>query len=160
MLRSLIIQVIVFSLIFQLLSWFKEADMLTSDDDLNQYQFTLPTTTGSAISLTPSKKTIIYFFAPWCGICHSSIENLQNIYQKNGNIEVIAIGLDYMEEKEIKAFVAEHQLTFPVAFGSEKVKQAYKVHAYPSYYVISEENTVLAKSLGYSTEIGLLLRTL
>jgi hypothetical protein len=34
------------------------------------------------------------------------------------------------------------------------------VQGYPSYYVLDGQNTVVARSLGYSTEIGLYLRTL
>jgi len=134
--------------------------MLSNSSQLKNSGFELLSTTGEVVSLTPNKKTVIYFFAPWCSVCHASINNLQNIYQKNEEINVIAVGLDYMEEDEIMRFVSEHQLTFPVVFGNEKVKQVYKIHAYPSYYVFDENNTVIAKSMGYSTEFGLYLKTL
>jgi len=147
-------------MIFQLLSWFKESDMLSTKDNLSKYQFTLTTTNGGNVSLKPAKKTVIYFFAPWCSICHASIGNLQEVYQKNQEVNVIAVALDFVDKEEVIAFVARHNLTFPIAYGSEAVKQAFKIYAYPSYYVLSEDNIVLAKSMGYSTEIGLHLRTL
>lgn len=134
--------------------------MLEKKQSLAEYSFNLPTITGEIISLSPQKKTVIYFFAPWCSICHASIDNLQAIYQKNEEINVIAVALDFIDVSEIEDFVAQHQLTFPIAIGNEKIKKAYKVHGYPSYYVISEENTVIAKSIGYSTELGLYLRSL
>ena len=134
--------------------------MLSTDSSLAEYSFVLPTTTGESISLTPTKKTIVYFFAPWCHVCHASIENLQEIYQENESLNVIAVALDYIEENEIEAFVAQHALTFPVAFGNEEIKKAFKIHAYPSYYVLDEDNTVISKSMGYSTELGLYLRSL
>ncbi len=134
--------------------------MLSTDTNLTEYNFVLATTAGESISLTPKKKTVIYFFAPWCKICHASIENLQEIYQKDENLDVIAVALDYLEPEEINDFVADHQLTFPVAFGNEEVKKAYKIKAYPSYYVVDKENTVLGKSMGYSTEMGLYIRSL
>lgn len=160
MLRNLTIQVIIFFAIFQLLSWFKESSMLERKQNLTEYRFNLPTITGEIISLSPQKKTVIYFFAPWCSICHASIDNLQALYEKNETINVIAVALDFMETSEIEDFVSQHQLTFPIAIGNEKVKQAYKVHGYPSYYVINEENTVISKSIGYSTELGLYFRSL
>ena len=160
MLRNLTIQVIIFFAIFQLLSWFKESSMLERQQSLAEYSFNLPTITGENISLVPEKKTVIYFFAPWCSICHASIDNLQAIYEKHEEINVIAVALDFIETSEIEDFVSKHQLTFPIAIGNEKVKQAYKVHGYPSYYVINEENTVISKSIGYSTELGLYLRSL
>ncbi len=160
MLRSISIQIIVFFIIFQSLSWFKESNMLATKSKLTKHHFVLPTTVGNTITLTPEKKTVIYFFAPWCHVCHASIDNLQSIYQRNEELNVIAVALDYMDVSEIEDFVAQHQLTFPVALGNEKVKQAYKVNGYPSYYVINEQNTVIAKSMGYSTELGLYLRSL
>ena len=57
-------------------------------------------------------------------------------------------------------FTNNHQLTFPVALGNEQVKADFKVLGYPSYYVLDGQNTVIARSLGYTTEIGLYLRSL
>jgi len=105
------------------------------------------------------KKTIVYFFAPWCQVCNFSIENLQKVYQNTPDLDVIAVALDFVDVEEVKKFTANHQLTFPVALGNEQVKMEYKVMGYPSYYVLNEENTIISRSLGYSTEIGLYLRT-
>ncbi len=160
MLRSIAIQATVFFVIFQLLSWFKESDMLSTDTDLTHYQFVLPTTVGETVSLSPKQTTVVYFFAPWCTVCHASIDNLQKIYQENEQIDVIAVALDYMDRADIDEFASTHSLTFPIAFGNEEVKKAYQIRAYPSYYIVNEDNIVLSKSMGYSTELGLFLRTL
>ena len=119
---------------------------------------------GKTISLTNMKgehgNTVIYFFAPWCQICHASIGNLQDLYEKNNKINVIAVALDYSSIDEVRAFSKQHHLTFPIALGTEAIKQAYSVSGYPSYYVIDEYNTVISKSMGYSSEVGLYLRSL
>lgn len=158
--RNIAIQLLVFFVIFQFLSFIKQTNMLATDTSMNDYQFILPTTVGETVSLNANTKTVIYFFAPWCSVCHASIENLQTIYQENQELNVVAVALDYVDENEINDFVAQHQLTFPVAFGTEQVKQAFKITAYPSYYVLDEQNTVISKSMGYSTEIGLYFRSL
>lgn len=159
--RGILIQIVVFFAIFQILTFIKESNMLSTDTSMRKYDFTLTSTMGDTVSLTPNKKkTIVYFFAPWCTVCHASIENLQNIYQKNQEIEVIAVGLDFVEREEIEAFVSNHQLTFPVVYGNSEVKKAFQITAYPSYYVLDEQNTIIAKSMGYSTELGLYLRSL
>ena len=160
MLKNLSLQIIVFFTIFQLLSWFKTSDMLEIESTISTIPV-LTTTTNESISLSAAdKKLVLYFFAPWCSICHASIENLQLLYQQNANIDVIAIALDYTQEQEIIDFAKQHQLTFPIAYGNEQVKQLYKVTAYPSYYVISEDNLIKSKSMGYSTEVGLYIRSL
>mgnify|MGYP003387465299 FL=1 len=89
-----------------------------------------------------------------------SIGNLQSLYESNDNIDVVAVVLDYMDVEQVMGFTKQHQLTFPIALGNEEIKHAFAISAFPSYYVISEENTIVGKSMGYSSELGLYLRSL
>jgi thiol-disulfide isomerase/thioredoxin len=131
--------------------------MTTPQEIINQ----VPTLMGEKISLNAKgKTTILYFFAPWCQVCHASISNLQTLYQKNEQIEVIAIALDFTDSNEVMKFTRKHQLTFPIALGNEAIKQAFEISGYPSYYVLSKENVIVGKSMGYSSELGLFLRSL
>ncbi|WDE08259.1 TlpA family protein disulfide reductase [Thalassomonas viridans] len=140
---------------------FRESSMLSTSTDLTEQAPVLPTLMDETISLkSQGKKTVLYFFAPWCTICHASISNLQSIYQDNEDLDVIAVALDYANQEEIAEFSAEHRLDFPIALGNEQVKTQFKVQGYPSYYVIDEQNMITAKSMGYSSELGLYLRAL
>jgi thiol-disulfide isomerase/thioredoxin len=160
LLRSILIQTIVFLLVFNGVAMLRETSMLSTSDNVVPAQHQIETLMGDDISLQANgKKTIVYFFAPWCQVCNFSIENLQNIYQKNQNVNVIAVALDFVDVEEVKTFTMHHQLTFPIALGNEVVKADFKVVGYPSYYVLDEENTIISRSLGYSSEIGLYLRT-
>lgn len=159
--KSLFIQAVVFLAIFQTLTMFRESDMLSTGEQITPQTVSLETLDYKTIALSPLKHTtVVYFFAPWCQICHISIGNLQEIYEKNQQINVIAIALDYVNKKEVFEFSSQHQLTFPIALGTEQIKHQFKIEGYPSYYVIDDKNTVIAKSMGYSSEIGLFLRTL
>jgi len=164
-LRNLAMQALIFFIIFQTLSYFRETSMLSTDTKVvseNQLLLTqVPTLMGETVSLnSQGKNTIIYFFAPWCQVCHASIGNLQSLYEKNDHLDVIAVALDYSSIDEVMGFTTQHQLTFPIALGNEKIKQAFSITGYPSYYVINEENSIIGKSLGYSSELGLYLRSL
>lgn len=160
MLRSLLIQIVVFFIIFNAISMLRETSMLSTSEDIMPVPHHLETLMNENITLhAKGKKTIVYFFAPWCQVCNFSIENLQNVYQKNPELNVIAVALDFVDVEEVRKFTNNHQLTFPVALGNEAVKSDFQVMGYPSYYVINEENTIIARSLGYSSEIGLYLRS-
>lgn len=165
MLRSLVIQAVIFLLAFQALSYFREASMLSKNLELSAFDqnitHNVATLMGEPVNLAAQgKTTVIYFFAPWCKICHVSIGNLQALYEKNDQLEVIAVALDYLSIDEVSKFTNKHQLTFPIALGNEAIKQVFSISGYPSYYVIDEENTIVGKSMGYSSELGLYLRAL
>jgi thiol-disulfide isomerase/thioredoxin len=135
--------------------------MIPNDEVLVEDNYQLTSIMNEPITLkADDKTTVIYFFAPWCQVCHVSISNLQALYEKNEHIDVIAVALDYMNADEIKDFSLQHQLTFPIALGTEQVKKSFKITGYPSYYVINEQNTVISRAQGYSSEFGLYLRTL
>jgi peroxiredoxin len=139
--------------------------MLSTDVELTSTEakpfIQVPTLMDGTVSLhAQGKTTVLYFFAPWCQICHLSIGNLQKLYEKNEHIDVVAVAMDYTSVDEVMEFTKQHKLTFPIALGNEEIKHAYSISAFPSYYVINEQNTVIGKSLGYSSELGLYLRSL
>ncbi|MDX2370187.1 MAG: TlpA disulfide reductase family protein [Colwellia sp.] len=163
--RSLALQVLLFFIVFQAISFLREMSMLSTDVELtalDNRSFTqVPTLMGGTVSLnSQGKTTVLYFFAPWCQICHLSIGNLQALYEKNDHIDVVAVAMDYTSVDEVMGFTKQHQLTFPIALGNEKIKHTFSISGFPSYYVISNENTIIGKSMGYSSKLGLYLRSL
>jgi hypothetical protein len=42
--------------------------------------------------------------------------------------------------------------------GHEGLKQQFKIQGYPTYYILDEQQKVLAKSYGYSIALGLKLK--
>lgn len=105
------------------------------------------------------KPTIVYFFAPWCSICHLSISNLQALYEEQGEqVNVIAIALSYESIDQVREFMEDKTLTMPVLLGTGMVATEYKIDAFPSYYVMDAEFKIVARSRGYSTEVGMKMR--
>jgi len=165
LLRTILIQTIIFFTAFQGISWLREMSMLPTDTYLTKeirlVEQHVPTIVGEKVTLqSQGKTTIVYFFAPWCQVCHLSIENLQSVYEKNEMLDVVAVALDYSSVDEVINFTKQHQLTFPIALGNEKIKKSFSVSGYPSYYVINGDNFIISKSMGYSSELGLYLRSL
>lgn len=168
MFRNIFVSLLIFFVTFNAVSYLRETKMLSGDDlkqsilnTANQKPFYLSTLMDDPLHLQANGKvTIVYFFAPWCKICHVSIDNLQEFYLAHQNVEVIAVALDYQHKDEIVEFSKDHQLTFPIALGNAAVKETFKISGYPSYYILDADNNIVGKSMGYSSKFGLYLRTL
>jgi thiol-disulfide isomerase/thioredoxin len=107
-----------------------------------------------------NKVKIVYFFAPWCGVCRLSMGNLNVIQDYLPNVSVQVVALDYESREEVSQFVQDLNIRVPVAFGSESMRNAWRIQAYPSYFVLSRDNTIASSSLGYSSQLGMILRVL
>lgn len=158
----LIAEVLFATAIFMALSAWQEQDMLNSESDM-------PTLSASSLkgtmyqfpeALNKSKRTLVYFFAPWCKICHLSIGNLNILSDQidEEDLSIIIVALDWKSKAEVEEFIADHDLDFPVLLGDEKWQQQYKIKGFPSYYVLNQQGVVLSRSMGYSSSIGMLRR--
>ncbi len=113
---------------------------------------------GEMYALAPSdKKTLIYFFAPWCSICKMSIGNLDVVDSDKYN--VIRVALDYQSVEEIEAFAKNSGVKGTVLLGGDIHKQRFNISGYPTYYVLNENLQIIRSDMGYSTSLGLKLRT-
>ena len=56
----------------------------------------LATLAGDKVQLNTAagKKTIVYFFAPWCAVCKASMDAL-GMFAGKDNLQAVAVGLDY-----------------------------------------------------------------
>ncbi len=155
-------QLLLFIGIFMLISWWQKKDMLATHSAELAPAFTLVTVDGETFRFDPqtqNKKTLIYFFAPWCSICHLSIENIESIRQSAPNENnYIVVALDWKNQQEVDAFLAEHTLNMPVLLGTKNTRQDFKIKGYPSYYVINSDGYVKSKDFGYTTELGMRVR--
>ncbi|MFQ3207705.1 MAG: thiol-disulfide isomerase/thioredoxin [Glaciecola sp.] len=113
---------------------------------------------GDMYSLEPSdKKTLLYFFAPWCTVCKMSIGNLDVVDTDDFN--VVRVALDYQSVEEIHAFAKDAGVQGTVLLGGEPHKKRFNISGYPTYYILNENLQVIKHDMGYSTLLGLKLRT-
>lgn len=106
------------------------------------------------------RRSLLYFFAPWCGVCKLSAGNLATVRRWNGDeaADVVAVALDYESVEDVRRFVDEHEVGVDVLLGNDAVRDAFRVDAYPTYYVIDAEGRVEHVSVGYSSLVGMAAR--
>ncbi|MBV1910239.1 MAG: redoxin domain-containing protein [Kangiellaceae bacterium] len=150
--------------IFVAISWWQQKDMLSTNAGEFAPSFSLVSMAGEVHQFLPEstavkKKTLIYFFAPWCSVCHASIDNIQSIHNSSSeNIDFFAVALDWKTKQEVEQFLAEHQLNIPVLLGTKQTLQDFKIKGFPSYYVVDKDGILQSKDFGYTTELGMRVR--
>lgn len=155
-------QCLIFVAIFVLITWWQQKDMLSTGSAKLAPSFSLVSTDEKVIEFRPEQQTnttLIYFFAPWCGVCHASIDNIESIKQSaNGKIQFYVIALDWSSRQDVERFLSEHQLSVPVLYGTDQTQIDFKVRGFPSYYIIDQNGRLQSKDLGYTTELGMRMR--
>ena len=106
------------------------------------------------------KLTLVYFFAPWCGVCRASIRNLDAVREWVPDVAVQVVALDYESTESVLNFVRDVGVTSPVAFGTPAVRDAWNISGYPSYVIIGKDQEIHTASIGYSSQLGMLVRVL
>lgn len=134
------------------------------DEQTQAPAFSLPTLEGEQVSLQAAsgRKVVLYFFAPWCSVCNYSSHNINALREARTESElaIYAVGLGYDEPSEVAGFAKEHELSVPVLLGSEEMRRAYQVDTFPTVYIIDEQGRIEDRVIGYTTELGLRLRSL
>jgi thiol-disulfide isomerase/thioredoxin len=108
-------------------------------------------------NVAAGKKTVVYFFAPWCAVCKISIDAL-NFFEGSDRVQTLAVGLDYDSLAELKPFQAK--LSTPIYAGDALLQRQFKVDRYPTVYILNGDGSVAYVMVGYTSRFGIWLRTL
>jgi len=118
----------------------------------------LVTTSGQPVTLANYKGYVLVmdFFATWCIPCKESIPHLNSLnkkYSKQG-LQILGVSVDEGNEREVKNFIAERKITYPVAISGEDLQTEYGLRSIPTIFVINKKGMVAEKFQGYSEQTG------
>jgi thiol-disulfide isomerase/thioredoxin len=124
----------------------------------------LPALTLAALDGAPAalpslrEPTVVAFFAPWCGVCKLTAQNLR--WAAGAGANVVSIATAYDDEAAVRAYVDEHRPPGRVLLDpSGAAAEAFGVQAFPTFYFVGRDGRVEGSTVGYTTTLGLLLRS-
>lgn len=157
------LEALVFIVIVVGIQAWRARDLLPADERTAIPAFELTDLQGRTWQSTDlaGKPAVIYFFAPWCGVCAASSPQLRWFHRWRGDdVQVILVGLDYGSPSEVHDYARKHSLTMPVLLGTPATGAAFRISGYPTYYVIDAQGRIARRDVGLSTVAGLWVRTL
>jgi thiol-disulfide isomerase/thioredoxin len=115
---------------------------------------------GSGIrnAIREGEAGIVYFFAPWCLYCRTSIGNLDKLVSGGSVSWGTAIALDFENTGEVREFIDRTGVVMPVLLGNSDTAVDWSIRAFPTYYVVDADGRISSRSVGYATGPGMLVR--
>lgn len=99
--------------------------------------------------------SLVYVFAPWCGVCKMSASNINSLA---GYANIQALALSYEKESDVRSFTNETDLRVPVVLGQGKLEDSLNVGQFPTYFILNNRGKIVLGWSGYTTTLGLWMR--
>jgi thiol-disulfide isomerase/thioredoxin len=155
--KSLLNNVAIFLVILIAVEYWQSRNMTRGALPDSLRTASLPVLTGGNKSLwNPEKMTVVYVFAPWCGVCRASGSNIDRLPD---SFHKAALALSWSQPSELESFVQDAGLKLPVLMGRESEEEALRIGAYPSYLILDTEGAIVKAWSGYTTTPGLWFRS-
>jgi thiol-disulfide isomerase/thioredoxin len=117
------------------------------------------TTAGQNVTLDNYKGYVLLmdFFATWCGPCRKSIPHLVALnskYNKQG-LQILGLSADDAGDKDdVKEFMVDKRINYPVAMANEDLLADYGVRSLPTLFVVNKKGIVVEKYQGFNDEVA------
>ena len=155
-LQKICLQILPLAVVGLLLSTQPAAAILQKGDRAPAVK--LVTTSGQPVTLANYKGYVLVvdFFATWCIPCKESIPHMNSLNRKFGKqgLQILGVSVDEGGEREVKDFIAERKISYPVAVAGEDLQTEYGLRSIPTIYVINKKGIVAEKYQGFSDQTG------
>lgn len=97
------------------------------------------------------KWLVINYWATWCSPCLEEIPDLISFYEANRERDVIVLGvvLEYASAKEVKDYVSDMLMSYPVVLGDDQAKgQVQHPDLLPTTYVYNPKGELVKVKRG------------
>ena len=114
--------------------------------------FSLKDINGKTVTLEDfkGKPFILVFWATWCPTCRKEIPLLNKLAQEGHMVVAITLNRD---RKQVKRFVEEHHIIYPVLMGTYQVTIDYgNIRFIPTAFFINAKGYIVEKFVGMLPE--------
>lgn len=95
---------------------------------------------------------LVNFWATWCPPCLEEIPELISLHDARKKLAVIGVVVDYKSVQEVRSFVDENLMSYPVVLGSDKVVQQFgSADMLPTTYIYNPQGQLVKIHRGLIT---------
>ncbi len=116
-------------------------------------EFSVKDLNGNIVSLSDLRGKVVFvnFWATWCPPCREEIPDFVDFYNQNKSrgLEIIGLSVDRLSPEALRSFVAKNKMSYPVAFATKQILDAYEPGPYiPTTVVIDRQGRIRDKQVG------------
>ena len=105
------------------------------------------------------RPVIINFWGTFCEPCVDEMPLIQSYYERYKDENVVVLGINLNEaEATVRAFVREHELTFPILLDKDRIRRNYGVMSYPTTFFVRADGVIEDIFIGEMTDSTLSVR--
>jgi len=108
---------------------------------------------GKKFDIAAERGNVVFLnlWATWCGPCRYEIPELQSLHQKYASrrFKVVGISLDDTGVGGVKQFVAQHSMTYPIAYDpAGKIAAIFDSSVLPTSVIVDRSGQIVWKKFG------------
>ena len=150
------------SIVFAIYAW-RTQPLLPADGRTAAPGWVLQDLDGETYSsdALAGRPAVLYFFAPWCTVCNASAHQLRWFDRWSGeDVALIHIALEFEDALSVREYARRHRIAGPVLLGDAQTAASFRVFGFPTYYTLDADGRIASRDFGYTTVLGLWLRSL
>jgi cytochrome c biogenesis protein CcmG/thiol:disulfide interchange protein DsbE len=118
--------------------------------------FSVVTYDGEEIALADlrGRIVVINFWASWCGPCRVEAPDLQRVWERYQDQDVVVLGIAYTDtDSKALAFIDEFGITYPNAPDTgTRISAAYNIQGVPESFVVDAQGNIAHYFFGPTSE--------
>lgn len=149
-------EIAIFGVLLVGVFWFQTRSLVPSGEPAPTWE--LATLDGGSLSSESLKgrPTVLFFWAPWCGVCKADAHNIASVQEAVGDdVNIVSVALSFESIRNVRSFAEEHGVPGPVVLGDRAMAKDFRIDSFPTLYILDSDGRVASRAVGYTTEVGI-----